>query len=292
MARSLAVAVAALLVSLICAASAATAAPGRPSAWDPPALDNPTIVTIDDSQRNLKLDQTKDYILECRPGPVRLSWPLVVWGGHDVVVQDCNLNVTVPNWAAQFKDQTGTLWIHDVHFGGRRLSGGIQFQEPGATVVMRDVLFDRVHGSYTTQHAECIQSWAGPARLLIDGLQCPTSYQGLFLLPNQFGGARAPRIFDLRHVAIDDRRGGVALWIGNVKGGIRKLRLNLDAVYVSPNPTKTWRGWWLAPAPPSGIWREVIAGAPPRGPYVRPVRTGATGVDEGLSPVPLAGESQ
>ncbi len=93
-------------------------------------------------------------------------------------------------------------------------------------------------------------------------------------------------------MAIDDRRGGVALWVGNVKGGVRKLRLNLDAVYVAPNPTKTWRGWWLAPAPPSGIWREVIAGAPPRGPYVRAVRTGATGVDEGVSPVPLAGELQ
>jgi len=291
MARSRVLVLAAVLVSLTCVASA-IAAPARPSAWDPPALVNPTVVPIDDSQRNLKLDQTKDYILECHPGPVRLSWALVVWGGHNVVLQDCNLNVKVPNWAAQFKDQTGTLWVHDVHFGGRRLTGGIQFEEPGATVVMRDVLFDRVYGSYATNHAECVQSWAGPARLLVDGLQCPTSYQGLFLLPNQFGGSRAPKIFDLRHVAINDRRGGVALWIGNVKGGIRRLRLNLDHVFVAPNPRKTWRGWWLAPGPPSAVWREVIAGAPPGGAYVRAVRTGATGVDEGVSPAPLRGEQQ
>lgn len=287
--KRFALVLAAALFSLLCA-STATAAPTRASAWDQPALVNPTIVTIDDTERNLKLDQTKDYILECRPGAVRLSWPLVVWGGHDLLLQDCNLNVRVTNWAAQFKDQTGTLWVHDVHFGGRRLTGGIQFQEPRATVVMRDVLFDRVHGSYATNHAECVQTWSGPSRLLIDGLQCPTSYQGLFLLPNQWGGARPPRIFDLRNVAIDDRKGGVALWIGNVRGGLRRIRLNLDSVYVAPNPTKTWRGWWLWPGPPSLTWRGAIAGAPPGGPYVRAVSTGATGVDEGVSPAALPGE--
>jgi hypothetical protein len=136
-----------------------------------------------------------------------------------------------------------------------------------------------------------VQSWAGPARLLIDGLQCPTTYQGLFLLPNQWSGARA-RIFDLRDVVIDDRQGGVALWIGDVKGGLRRMRLNLDHVYVAPNPTKTWRGWWLMPQPPSATWHGVIAGVPPNGPYVRPSRTGAVGVDENVSPVALPGEQQ
>ncbi len=283
--------VVAALASLLCASIAAAAAT-RSSAWIRPALVDPTVVTINDAERNLKLDQAKDYILECRPGAVELSWPLVVWGGHNVVLEDCHLDLRVANWAAQFKDQTGTLWVHDVRFGGSRLTGGVQLEEPGATVVMRDVLFDRVHGSYTTNHAECLQSWAGPARLLIDGLQCPTTYQGLFLLPNQWSSAPAPKIFDLRHIAIDDRRGGVALWLGDVKGGLRRMRLNLDQVYVAPNPTKTWRGWWLEPQPPRATWHQVIAGTPPDGPYVRPTLSGATGIDEDVSPFVLAGERQ
>jgi hypothetical protein len=257
------------------------------SAWDEPALIDPTVVTINDSKRNLKLDQAKDYILECQPGAVRLSWPLVVWGGHNVVFQDCHLEVTRPNWSAAFKDQTGTLWVHDVRFGGRHLNGGVQLQEPAATVVMRDVLFDRVYGSYATNHAECVQSWAGPSRLLIDGLTCPTTYQGLFLLPNQFDSGPAPRIFDLRHVDIDDSRGAVALWLGDVKGGLSAMRLNLQDVYVVPNRRRLWRGWWLWPAL---SWRHVIAGAPSGGPYVHSTRYGATGVDEAVSPVPTTRE--
>jgi len=187
-ARPLPSALAPTLLSLIlvCAATAAPA-PASASAWNQPALVDPTTVTINDSERNLKLDQTKDYILECQPGPVRLSWALVVWGGRNVVVQDCDIDVTIPNWAAAFKDQTGTLWVHDVHFGGRWLTGGVQLQEPDATVVMRDVLFDRIHGSYATDHAECLQTWAGPARLLIDGLQCPTDYQGPVPAPQPVG---------------------------------------------------------------------------------------------------------
>lgn len=260
------------------------------SAWNAPALVAPTTVAISDANRNLVLDQSKDYILECRPGAVNLTWALVVWGGHNVVFQNCHVNVTVPNWSAAFKNQTGTLWIHDVRFGGRHLHGGIQLQEPTATVVMRDVLFDRVYGSYTTDHAECVQTWAGPRRLLVDGLTCPTSYQGLFLLPNQFYTGRAPTIFDLRHVDIDDSRGGYALWLGDVRGGLSALRLNLQDVYVAPNRARSWRGWWLWPQPPARTWGRVIVGTPTGGHYVRPTRYGASGVDENTAPPLLARE--
>ena len=58
---------------------------------------------------------------------------------------------------------------------------------------LRDVLFDQVIGSYSTNHAECIQTWSGPDRFLIDALTCNTTYQGLFLQPNQYGGRRQPR---------------------------------------------------------------------------------------------------
>ncbi len=198
------------------------------SAWDEPALVDPTTITLSDAYRSLKLNPSQDYIVRCPPGRCDVSGKITIWGGHNVLLQDCNEYVTNPagDWAGDLEDQTGTLWVHDVHFGGRHLTGGLQMQEPAATVVVRDVLFDTVHGSYTTNHAECIQTWAGPVPLLIDGLVCPTDYQGLFLLPNQWDSGPAPSIFDLRHVSINDTGGGYALWLGDVKGGMRAMRLN------------------------------------------------------------------
>ncbi|MGH2859558.1 MAG: hypothetical protein ACRDMJ_18955 [Solirubrobacteraceae bacterium] len=248
---------------------------------------------------NFKLSPTQDYVLRCPPGPLQLAAPLTISGGHNVVLEDCDVELTVANWAGELRDQTGTLWLHDVHFGGQSLTGGIQMQEPGATVVMRDVYFDEVHGSYQTNHAELIQTWSGPRRLLIDGLTGSTGYQGLFLLPDQFDSGPAPQVFDLRDIDIDDSQGAYALWLGDVTGSPSSEAAgaiptwNVENVYVVPNPTRTWPGWWLWPKPstPDPTWDAVISGAPPGGSYVRPVAGGASGVDEGVSPSPLPDEA-
>jgi hypothetical protein len=260
------------------------------SAWDRPVLSNPATITISHANHNLVLNQRRDYILQCSPGPVRLKWALVVWGGHNVVFDNCHLDIAVRNWAAQFKNQTGTLWLHDVHFGGARLTGGIQLQEPHATVVMRDLLFDTVFGSYGTNHAELVQTWAGPKRLMIDGLTGSDTYQGLFLLPNQWYAGSPPTLVDLRHVNIDNSRGGYALWVGDVNGSIATW--HVQDVYVLPNRSKPWRGWWLWPKPSTGdpSWNNVIAGRPPGGSYVRATYRGAAGVDQSISPSCLRSE--
>jgi hypothetical protein len=263
------------------------------SAWDYPAMVDPTTVEIGPNNYNLQLDQSKDYILQCPPGPVDLPSELSVWGGHDVVLQDCDLEVN-DNWVAYLHNQTGTMWVHDVHFGGTNLGGGVQLQEPGATVVMRDVLFDDVYGSYTTNHAELIQTWSGPARLLIDGLTGSTNYQGLYLLPNQAYTGPEPTVWDLRNIDIDNSQGGYALWVSDQDGA---FPLNVQNVWVVPNPTKTWRGWWLwgfagqdSNTAGEGTWANVNAGAPPGGSFVHATPDGASGVDENVSPTPVAGE--
>lgn len=258
------------------------------SAWQRPVLTDPTTITLSNANRNLVLDQHKDYVLTCPNGRMKLTWALVVWGGHNVVLQNCDVDVTVPNWAAAFKDQTGTLWIDDVHFGGRHLTGGIQLQEPSSTVVMRDVLFDKMYGSFTTNHAECIQTWAGPKRLLVDGLTCSTTYQGLFLLPNQWDPTTRETVWDLRNIDIS-ATGAFALWLGNVQPSNRGSipSWHTDDVYVSgPGEPRAWDGTSDANA----AWRNVNEGAPPRGPFVRATSHGATGIDEHATPVPLAGE--
>lgn len=269
-----------------------------PSAWSKPPLVNPVTIQLSPTNDNLALPQNQDYILQCPDGGLTIPHALTVWGGHNVVFENCNITITTPDWAAHFKNTAGTLWVHDVHFGGIALTGGVQLQEPGATVVMRDVLFDEVHGSYSTNHAELIQTWAGPSRLLIDGLTGPTEYQGLFLEPNQFDSGPAPAVFDFRHIDIDDTAGAYALWLGDVTGSPSTQAnaaigtWNLQDVYVDPNPARTWPGWWLWPKPSTGdtTWGGVIAGVPPVRHYVTASATGATGVDDGVAPAPLAGE--
>ena len=97
-----------------------TTYPGGTSAWDEPALVNPTTVVLSDSARSLKLDQSKDYIVTCPPGQFDVSGKITIWGGHNVVFENCDEYVDNPagDWAGYLENQTGTLWVHDVHFGG------------------------------------------------------------------------------------------------------------------------------------------------------------------------------
>ncbi|MGA9858732.1 MAG: hypothetical protein WBQ18_12785, partial [Solirubrobacteraceae bacterium] len=272
---------------------------GERSAWAEPALVNPVTVALSDTNRNLTLSPSQDYVLVCPPGQLALTYALSVWGGHNVELENCDFNITTADWAAHLKNQTGTLYLRNVHFGGAQLTGGIQLQEPGATtVVMRDVLFDTVHGSYTTNHAECLQTWSGPQRLLIDGLTCPTQYQGLFLLPNQWDSTTVETAWDLRNISIDDTDGAYALWLGDVTGSPANQAAaalstwNVSNVFVDPNPTRTWTGWWLWPKPSTGdtTWSGVQAGVPAGGPFVTAIAGGATGADATADPGALAGE--
>lgn len=265
-----------------------SATPRNNSAWLEPALRSPTTIVLSDANRNLALDQHRDFVLVCPPGRMSLTWALSVWGGHNVVFQNCDINVTIPDWAAHFKDQSGTLWLRNVHFGGTHLTGGVQLQEPGATVVMRDVLFDTVHGSYATNHAECLQTWSGPARLLIDGLTCSTTYQGLFLLPNQWDSRTRETTWDLRNVDIS-ALGAYALWLGNAQPSNLGVipAFHTQNVYVGgPGEPRNWDGT----SDGDHAWDSVTGGAPPTGHFVTAAPGGATGADDGAAPVPLTGE--
>jgi hypothetical protein len=87
-----------------------TTYPGGASAWDEPALVNPTTVVLSDSARSLKLDQSQDYIVTCPPGQFDVSGKITIWGGHNVVFENCDEYVTNPagDWAGYLENQTGT----------------------------------------------------------------------------------------------------------------------------------------------------------------------------------------
>jgi hypothetical protein len=270
-------------------------APSQPagaSAWDEPALVDPTMVMLSDSNRSLKLDQSKDYIVECPAGRFDVSGKITIWGGHNVVFQDCDEYVTDPSgdWAGYLEDQTGTLWVHDVHFGGAHLTGGVQLQEPGATVVMRDVLFDTVYGSYSTNHAECVQTWSGPARFLVDGMQCSTTYQGLFLLPNQWDSTTQETTWDLRNVQVDGD-GAYDLWLGDVQPSQTGVipNLTMQNVYdCGPGEPRDMDDSWDGYQAWSGVKSCPAGGVP--APVWSTADDGVTGQDDGISPQPVAGE--
>jgi hypothetical protein len=267
------------------------------SAWDRPALVDPTTIVVDAAHNNLVLDQSKDYVLRLTPGTDSMRIGLTVWGGRNVVIDGGHLNITGHSGGMELKNQAGTIWIHDLHIsGGSGLMEGIDLQEPvrGATVVLRDVLIDKVHGSYTTNHADLIQTWAGPSRLLIDGFTGTTGYQGFFLLPNQLYNGPSPKIFDLRNVEIDDSRGGYALWLSDQHG---PFPLHTQNVVVKANPVRTWRGWWLwgfrgqdSNAPGKGTWAAVSAAKSLGRHYVHATPWGASGIDENAAPPPLPRE--
>jgi hypothetical protein len=237
------------------------------SPWDRPALNSPTTVVADADHRSLVLDTGRDYIVKLTSGVDSIPGGLSIWGGHDVVIDGGHIDVPDHAGGLVLKNQTGTMWVHDLHISGPQLMEGIDLdqRQPGATVVLRDILVDTVHGSYETNHADLLQTWAGPSRLLIDGFTGSTDYQGFFLLPTQFMPGTLPTLFDIRHVDIDNSNGGYALW--REPGMLYPL--NVQDVYVKPNPAKLSRDWWLWPKPSTGdtSWQNVSAGTPPGGSY-------------------------
>jgi hypothetical protein len=262
------------------------------SMWDRPTLTNPTTVTLSATTYNLKLG-AGDYILSCAGQTVPIPGKLAIWGGHNVIIENCDFNITDTNWAGFLGNQTGTLWLSNVHFGGASLTGGVQMQEPGTTtVVMRDVVFDTVHGSRSTNHAECIATWSGPQQFLIDGLVCPTTYQGLFLLPNQWDWTTTETTWDFRNVEIDGV-GAFDLWLGDVQpsnlGTIPTL--NVQNVYDcgtgeprdydgTSDGGKAWAN--VKPCPTASGGKPAWLTGNPAAPVM--------GVDEPHAPAPLGGE--
>lgn len=289
---ALAVAVAAVAVSRA-PSSPARASSVAPGGWDEPALQAPQSIELSDSNRNLKLDRGSDYTLTCPNRAVTLSWTLVVYGGRNVVFQDCRVVNADPgavdsqgrvnySGAVQFKNQAAGLWVHDVYFAGAHLSEGIDLHEPdaGVTTTFRDVLLDPVRMNPNGGHDDVIQTDCGPANLLVDGLTASSDYQGLFLLPNQNGGCAGttPARYEFDHVDIagivTSRNPANLGWVGWFGAdGHANVDWRLEHVYFSgESPVQLY--------PNARQWQDVIEGAPPRGAFVIPSSWGATGPDE------------
>jgi len=222
---------------------------------------------LTDGTSSLKLSTSKDYVLKLATDkPVYLPKGLDITGGHNVVVIGGQVDVRDGYQASNgeatrrgmyLKGQTGTVYIEGVRFSSTTtgtLTEGIDLDERlGAQVVLQNVRLDHLKGSYATNHADGLQTWAGPRKLLIDGLSIDTDYQGMFLLPNQHFTGPAPELFDLRNITITGQPGsGYMLWKDS-----QTFPLKVTNVQVKPGShTLTDRGSYLWPKN-NPVWANV-----------------------------------
>jgi hypothetical protein len=163
---------------------------GRRGTWAPPALQGPETITVRSGTTSLKLQGGKDYKIVMPPTPLR-GTGLSITGGRNVVMIGGTIEVNSKDQEGHARGlyligQTATVHIDGLHVTGSALFDGIVLdQRLGATVQLQNIRIDTVHGSRSGDHADLVQTWAGPVLLRIDGLTGRTTYQGFFLMPRQ-----------------------------------------------------------------------------------------------------------
>jgi hypothetical protein len=176
--------------------------------YPPPALHRPETINLDGRPSYCEdgsatgadgsLDNDRDYVIRLPSTP--LPCPLDVRGGHDVVIRGGEISIPAQDDTPRnpelhrgiyLSNQTGTVHVEGVRVGGEELSAPIVLNENlGATVQLQHIRADRIFTDYPDWrplHADCIQTWAGPNVLRVDGYTCTTDYFGLQLSPSQYG---------------------------------------------------------------------------------------------------------
>ena len=245
-------------------------------AFAPPELEDPETVEVGDD-RSLHLDDGQDYVLRMPDEP--LVKGLDVNGGDDVVL--IGGEITVPpsddedarGRALLLAGQTGVVHVEGLAITGEGLKEGINLdQREGAVVQLQNIRVDTVQGEKDSNHADVVQSWAGPRVLRIDRLSASTQYQGFFLLPEQRGDAGPPEEFDIRHVdivGVDGSayllwrdKGSWPLWLTDVW----LSRAGEDADDLADDRDEVL--WPKGDGEGTDAWDDVRFGVPPQGPFV------------------------
>jgi hypothetical protein len=259
---------------IVNAATSAGLPQGQGLSWAPPQLSAPISVDVVTGKQSLVLDSNRDYRIVMPSSPVSGSGGLTISGGHNVVLIGGEIRVPTAKEAPDsklrrglyLKGQTGTVHIEGLHIAGADLAEGIDLdQRFGATVQLENIRIERTRGSYTTNHADIIQAWAGPAILRVDRLTGSSDYQGFFMLPLQhFEGQIGT--WDLRRVDLTAAAGsGFMLW----KGANDKV--TSQNVYIRADDRTTGKLFW----PDQAAWPGVVVGSPPGGEFVP---AGAAGI--------------
>lgn len=231
-----------------------------------PALNAPVLKALTPAAPVLSLDPTRDYVVSIPTGAV-FTRPAAIVGGHNVVLESATLRYAAPagapaDWIVRglfLKAQTGVMWVNGLQIRGP-LAEGIDLEQraPDATVVLHNIAIDQVSGTYDTNHADLLQTWAGPAKLVVDGFTGSSNYQGMFLKPNDlWADGPRPAFFSLSNLTLDVSTGYYALWTD----GFEAFPMSIRNVSIKSNPARTSRNAWLWPKPSTGdtTWSTVLA---------------------------------
>jgi hypothetical protein len=225
-----------------------------------PALSRPINLRLVTTQSVYQLDPARDYAITITGAS--FTKPVSLEGGRNVVIEDQVLRyrkptVAEPGWTVRgllLKGATGVTWVSGLQIRGPLAEGiDLDQREPGAAVVLRDIAIDPVSGSQDTNHADLLQTWAGPDKLVVDGFSGRSNYQGMFLRPTDLWDGPWPTFFSLRHVSIDVTNGYYALYTD----GHDAFPIHVLDVAVKPHTAN--RNAWLWPKPSTGdtTWAEV-----------------------------------
>ncbi len=238
--------------------------------WAPPVLKDPQTIQLTADDPSPELKDGQDYLLELPDEPLVVKGGVTISGGRNIVLIGGEIQPQGSGRdgrAILLQGQTGTVHIEGVLLAGARLAEGINLDErDGAVVQLQNIRVETVRGEQDGHHADVIQSWAGPESLRIDRLSGSTTYQGMFLLPTQFGGQDPPREFDLRNVDLVGTDGsGYLLWRDDADWPIY-----LTNVWVTPPDTGVERNkvLWARGDQNRDTWDGVQIGLPPGGPFV------------------------
>jgi hypothetical protein len=278
-----------------------------PLIWAPPTLINPITIKVQSGldPEEIDLNPSLDYIL--RMPATAVSGTIEINGGHNVVL--VGGEVTVPSTADQtdngadgtdtaiyVRGSTGTVHIEGVQIDGQTntMFDGIDVNAPQATVQVENVRMTGLWGSYSTEHADAIQTWGGVKDLEVDDLTVQGDYQGLSVSPDlgSVGSAQFDNI-DLTAepwpaaLAAESSGGGTMIWLTRGSNTCTTTPMSFSNVYVDDatgGRVATGDTVWPAtnstlpcPAHQTGdrvswpalpISGVVTLGVPPNGPFV------------------------
>lgn len=260
--------------------------------WPVPTLTSPTTIAIPQGDAGVKLDTTKDYILNLGSTPHRGI--LSINGGRNVVIKGGTIAlplISVKTTGLFIANSVGTVHVEGVLFDGSlHEMDAIQISAPAATVQIENVRASGLFGSFNTNHTDVIQPWGGVKALRVDRLTADSNYQGIFTRPDQ--GAIGSVSLENVDLSFNNARatsdGGFLLWMSS---DCKMAPTTLSNVYIVPR-TGTMLGMSVWPAtsdrvcpslqtgntvtfPKLPVTGGVIGGAPPAGSFVP---TGKAGV--------------
>lgn len=240
--------------------------------WWPAPQTAPRQIEVRSGKSDLKLDPALDYeIVASDP----VETPLVIKGGRHVRQAPLEIHLDKPGRAMYPLGQHGSFYCEGLAVTGEQTTEGFDLdQRYGATVILLNTYVEGLRGSKDTNHADVIQTWAGPGKLIVVGMEAHSDYQGFFLLPRQQWTAGPwPELFYFDRVQLHCP--AYALW--RDPGMPFPLVVGND-VWVNPAAKNTrWRDGFLWPKkadqPADTTWDRVKVGVAPQT-FVTPAQVG------------------